>query len=177
MCQTQGWQWEDRQVNQWSRCSVGYARNTDAAHTMASASEGEKNGFLEETLELKSEEQSKFSLVVVFNCYMHSTGVNIIKHLLKKSCVHSCGYMHVSAAAMEARRRWLVPWNWSWHGGGSWTWAPGKSSTHSSLPRCSPAQTWSSYIAFAFLGFHGARKFWEWGPQNKKTTCFCFGVV
>lgn len=90
---------------------MGYAGNTDVAQTMASASEGEKDGFLEETLELKSEEQRKFNLVVVFYCYMHSTRVNIIKHLLKNRVYIVVVNMHVSAAAMEARRRWLVPWN------------------------------------------------------------------
>lgn len=65
---------------------MGYARDTGAAQTMASASEGEKDGFLEETLELKSEEQSKFNLVVFFYCYMQSTRVNKIKHLLKIMC-------------------------------------------------------------------------------------------
>ena len=49
--------------------------------TMASASEGEKDGFLEETLELKSEGQSQFNLLVVFYCYTDSRGVNKIKHL------------------------------------------------------------------------------------------------
>lgn len=66
--------------NQPSLYSVGYARGTDAAQRMASV--GRKGWlFRVETLELKTGEQSKFSLVALFHCYMDGTRVNKMEHL------------------------------------------------------------------------------------------------
>lgn len=79
MCQTRGGNGKtDKQTNDHGTV---WAMLGTQRHTMASASEGEKDGFLEETLELKSEGQSQFNLIVVFYCYTDSTGVNKIKHL------------------------------------------------------------------------------------------------